>query len=731
MQLKLRPLGRSVVFLLVLVLIATVFAAERPRLRVDDYVINAAVTPRSHHLHATAQVKFTALDDINSAVFELHNALRVNHVTGASGEKIQFERISQDNSVRLTLPKTLAKDDSTTLTFDYDGALGSADDSPVEGLKLAYIGEDTSYLLYAGRWFPVNGYGINRFTAKINVAVPAGYTIVGSGRTTPSTPITMTIEQPAAAPENTANDSSNEGTAPILRRRAAETPATPNVATTRRSTTRTRRTSSTAAKTAPPVTTHSVAPTGSTTFSFAWQKPSFPGTLIIGKFQETASQLNGANIHVFFPINHAGFATSYAETAGKEFSYFSSMYGPAPSSTLNIVELPDDTVPYAWAPEVAAIASRAVNAKVDYRLLANTIAHQWWGASVSPSSTEDGWLRDGAARYAEARYIESAAGEAGYEEAVKDMEVGALAYDNIPLASVGKLPPFSPEAQSLSSDKGAMMFEMLRWVMGDEPFDNTMRQFAMQFAGKAANSNDFRQIAEQHFGDRLEWFFAEWLDSTGAPEFKNKYTVYRIPKGFRVSGQISQDLDLFRMPVKLKIDTDGKPEDKRIEVVGTESPYTIETFGMPRKITIDPDNRVLKSSGDLKLRVAIMKGEQLVQQGDLAQALTELQRALEINKNSSLAHYRIAEVFFQQRNYQAAANEYRAAREGDGEPRWTEVWSSIQLGKIFDTTGQRNRAVNEYRRALETNDNFQGALDEARKYLAAPYQRDSKGSSGQ
>jgi tetratricopeptide (TPR) repeat protein len=152
---------------------------------------------------------------------------------------------------------------------------------------------------------------------------------------------------------------------------------------------------------------------------------------------------------------------------------------------------------------------------------------------------------------------------------------------------------------------------------------------------------------------------------------------------------------------------------------------------MPRKITIDPNNHVLKSSGDLKLRIAIMKGEQLVQQGDLAGALTQLQQALSFNKNSSLAHYRIAEVFFQQRNYQAAANEYRASREGDGEPKWTEVWSSIQLGKIFDTTGQRNRAVNEYRRALETNDNFQGALDEARKYLATPYQRDSKSNNGQ
>ena len=46
-----------------------------------------------------------------------------------------------------------------------------------------------------------------------------------------------------------------------------------------------------------------------------------------------------------------------------------------------------------------------------------------------------------------------------------------------------------------------------------------------------------------------------------------------------------------------------------------------------------------------------------------------------------------------QRNYQASANAYRDALNGDGEPKWTEVWSHIQLGKIFDVTGQRERAV--------------------------------------
>jgi tetratricopeptide (TPR) repeat protein len=163
---------------------------------------------------------------------------------------------------------------------------------------------------------------------------------------------------------------------------------------------------------------------------------------------------------------------------------------------------------------------------------------------------------------------------------------------------------------------------------------------------------------------------------------------------------------------------------KTIEVVGTNSAYSVDTFGKPRRITIDPDNRVLENSPELKVRSGILRGQQLVQTGDLAEALREFQKALEANKNSSLAHYRIAEVFFLQRNYQASANEYRESLNGDGEPHWTEVWSHIQLGKIFDITGQRDRATNEYRQAIQTNDNTQNAMDEARKYLQAPYQRE-------
>ena len=106
--------------------------------------------------------------------------------------------------------------------------------------------------------------------------------------------------------------------------------------------------------------------------------------------------------------------------------------------------------------------------------------------------------------------------------------------------------------------------------------------------------------------------------------------------------------------------------------------------------------------------------------------MTEFQKALEANSQSSLASYRIGEVLFTQNNYQAAANAYRDALRGDGDPRWTEVWSHIQLGKIFDVTGQRDRAVNEYRQAVQTNDNTQGAVNEARQYLQKAYQKPDK-----
>jgi len=647
------PLSRIVFLILAAVVLAggrSARAAAKEPLQITAYNIDAELTPQTHMLTAVTRVTFTALEPVETAVFELHGALKVDKVTDAKNMPLNGER-GAEATLRITPQTPLTKGQTYTWTFYYSGALESDAGGPVDGLKYAYVGDPESYLLYGGRWFPMVGFQTDRFTADIHVKIPAGYTVIGSGA--------QGRGKPAANGENE--------------------------------------------------------------FDFSWKKPGFPGTIIAGKFSPVVS--TAANIHIYTTDAHKAAAADYGQSALRIFAYFTSTFGLPESSTLNVVELPDDTVPAYWAPEIAAVAGAHIGGKTDFRLLSNTIAHQWWGSEMSPASLNDAWITNGMSRYGELMYLEDAAGKSALDNAILDVSAGALAYDTIPLSSAGRLDPYSPEFQSMTLEKGALVYHMLRWEVGDDSFVKILRAVLSQFTDKGIKTSDFEKISEAQSQQQLTPFFAQWLDGTGAPTFTNKYAVYRLGnnKGFRTIGEIQQDLDLFNMPVDLRIETDGKTENRRISVVGTDSQYVVDTFGRPRHVLIDPDNWVLKNSPAMQVRVSILKGQQLVAQGDISAALAEYQKALQANPQSSLASYRIAEIFFNQRNYQAAVNSYRDCLRGDDDPRWTEVWSHIQIGKIFDVTGQRDRAVQEYRQAIQTNDNTAGALNEARHYLQVPY----------
>jgi tetratricopeptide (TPR) repeat protein len=121
--------------------------------------------------------------------------------------------------------------------------------------------------------------------------------------------------------------------------------------------------------------------------------------------------------------------------------------------------------------------------------------------------------------------------------------------------------------------------------------------------------------------------------------------------------------------------------------------------------------------------VAIRRGEQYTEMSDFASALREYQKALETKRTSSLASYRIGEVYFKQSNLQSAANSFRECLNGDLTPKWTEVWAHINMGKIYDISGARERAVNEYNLAIRTKDDTQGAQAEAARYLKTPFEK--------
>src|SRR5256885_10177837 len=120
---KRRVLKICLVCLLLVIAVPT-WAADKLRLRVDDYQIDAELLPHVHKIAARAKLKFTALEDLNIATFELHNGLRVSKVLDAAGKPLTAERQNQDPTIRGELPATKTKEFFTPLAFHLPGVLG-------------------------------------------------------------------------------------------------------------------------------------------------------------------------------------------------------------------------------------------------------------------------------------------------------------------------------------------------------------------------------------------------------------------------------------------------------------------------------------------------------------------------------------------------------------------------------------------------------------------------------
>ena len=661
--------------LLLLVCAAASVQAQVPRpsnFLAEHYDVSATLDAIGQSLSATAKIEFKAAEASSSVRVELHPNLVVKEVKAADGKKLSFERDNQ-NPLFLTvqLLSPVASGGHVTLTFTYAGILANEENSPIPGVRAAVIGKEGAYLLLPARWFPLTNFPSNRYTATFRLNVPDTFAVAGTGK--------------AAAPT------------PMSAKNAVES--------------------------------------GRLLYAFECKNPAPHGTFVAGNLQLNPKQAEGVNVEVYAPRTASGNAADFAASVARAAVMFSDMFGPMPDPTFKVIQLPDGTLRDYAAPGVLLLSQRIWDPKASDRTIARLVASQWWGVQVLPATPADVWISDGLARYSEALYAEQNAGKEAGLRAVDEFAVGALMYeDAAPVVQAARLAPYSPDYRSVVMNKGAMIFHMLRAQMGDVAFKSALHDFYFQFAEKSARIEDFENIAERRAQasvkppqepPNLRGFFAQWLNSTGVPEFTLEYVVYRTPKGFRVVGKIKQPLDTFHMPVDLRIDTEGNPEQKTIDAIGTESGFTVETFGRPKPggIKIDPNNVILKGSTSLRARAAIARGEDLAEQGRFYDAVAQYQRALSIQPNRPLANFRMGEAFFYQKNYQAAANAFRESLQTVPEPseKWTEVWSHIYLGKIFDLLGQRERAVNEYSKAKQTNDDTGGAQQAAEGFLKKAY----------
>jgi hypothetical protein len=460
------------------------------------------------------------------------------------------------------------------------------------------------------------------------------------------------------------------------------------------------------------------------TYGFKFTRASFPGSIAVVKDQAVKVQSEGVTTALYLRAPEAAMAQACGEEIGKMMSHFTGLFGIPPYANLTVMETEAGAPNGYAAPGLLFLAPAVLGSQLNEKVLANQVSRQWWEELVSPTTRNHLWLTNGLAAYSEMLWTEHTAGAGAMSSALRDVMVDSLTVDTVPVIQSSRLEDYSPELWALTGAKGAVVLSMLRHMLGDETFFETLKTFAQEDGWKSVNTDDFQKVAETVSKKDLGYFFTEWIESSGAPQFKLEYTVFREQqKGFRVMGKITQDLDTFRMPVDLRIETEGNPEEAHVEVVGTSSEFSVDTFGKPKNVMIDPNSLVLHYEPNIRVAVAIRKGEQFAELSEFGDAIREYSKALETNRNSSLAHYRMGEIYFLQQTWQSAINEFREVLNGDLEPKWTEVWARINMGKVYDISGSRDRAVNEYNLAIRTKDDTQGAQAEAAKLLKTPYEK--------
>jgi aminopeptidase N len=636
---------------------------QRPRFDVNGYRIEAELVPSQHQLTAAGDVTFTPLDNTRTVIFELNGSLKIDSIERNGRQLTNFV---QDQAgletigphVRVDLGEVVPAGQPQTLRFRWSGALVTPEGGPLATKRLVYVGPELSYLMYAGRWFPFHEYAADRATSDITLTLPAGYEVAG----------------------------------------ASDEPVAPQ------------------------------AKGGKVSYRFVTRQPALVGNFAAGRFISRTLRINGFELAFYVQPGNERFIEPYAQLVGEALQFYTQKYGqPAFGTRYTVVQIDDASLDAYAAPGVQFLSPRFFNAgrqaSLDERLL-REVAYQWWGLTVGLKSFDDAWLSQGLAEWSSFAFRENRLQGAALDTAQRDMLERALMFEQS--ASIARAPSTlddqSAAYQAVVFYKGAMVYKMLREAVGPQKFDELMRRFYGEFRGKNASIDDFEKLATAVNGESMRYFFARWVEGTGVPEFSSDYQIIRTRAGkFRARGTVKQNMEHLRLPVEVQLRAEGDDALTTVYIADRSEDFDFESSGKPLEVIVDPNNKVLRTSDELRVSVVARRGLELFREGQYVEAQRQLEEALKLDKSNSWVYYNLGLIYLEQRNYDPAIDNFKAALDGSLRPTWIEAWAHIKMGNAYDAKGDRARAVNEYRKAVESGIEFDNAQRVAQEFLKTPY----------
>jgi len=634
------------------------------RFDVTNYRIEAQIIPDQHMLRAGADVTLVPLDATRSIVFELNGSLHVETIekdgkalTGFVQDAVGVGALGP--SVRIDLGQVVPANQPITLRIRWSGALISPEGGPLATKRLAYVGTEGSYLMYASRWFPFHDYAADRATSDITLVVPAGLQVAG------------TSDDPVVA-----QPSPKEG---------------------------------------------------AVRYHFVHRQPVLVGNFAAGQYINKNLHYGNYDLRLYAMPGSENRINTYAELMGRVLEFYSKHYGaPVFGTRLVIAQIDDDSLDTYSGPGMIFLSTKMFDPArpVPEEKLEREVAYQWWGQSVGLKSFDDAWISQGLAEWSGFAFREGNLTAGGLDSAQREQQERALTFEQT--ASIARAPSAlddqSAAYQSIVFYKGSMTLRMLRETIGKDKFDQLLRTFLENYRGKNASIDDFEKLASNVAGENLRYFFAQWVEGTGVPEFTVDYQIIRTRAGkFRTRGTVKQNLETLHMPVELMLRAEGDNQTTTVRLEGRSEDFDFESNGQPLEVIVDPNNKILRMSDDLRVSIIARRGIEQMKEGSYAEAQQQFEAALKLDRSNSWVYYNLGLLFLEQRNWQQALDNFDASLIGNLKPSWIEVWAHIKRGNAYDAKGERTRAVSEYNKAVQSGINYDNAQVIAKKFLAAPF----------
>lgn len=240
-------------------------------------------------------------------------------------------------------------------------------------------------------------------------------------------------------------------------------------------------------------------------------------------------------------------------------------------------------------------------------LISHELAHSWFGDMVTCRDWSELWLNESFATFMEANWTER---DLGKDDYLYEMSANQQQYFQAWLS--GNRRPISvrryADPDSLFDlypyQRGAAVINMLRFTLGEELFWKALNHYLKKHQWQNAQTDQLVVAIEEATGQNLQWFFDQWINKIGHPEFEIESRYDESAKTLKLSVKQTQKADnarpwfqspeFFTMPVDIAITTGSGERIHRVLIDGREKEFTFAVDAKPLIVNFDRGNYIIK-----------------------------------------------------------------------------------------------------------------------------------------